>query len=324
MLVGVSLWLILAQPAVADPQVSAGDGFVIEAAPADGRVHDADGRALTTARVPVGGSLRGAGPWQLRSADGRVLLRVSGDSHLAVPESTVLRIERGEVHAEVQSGSPSPWRFSSPHADVRIRGTAFSLRVAERDTSLSVTAGVVEFQPVHQPAFPVRAGVTTHAEGADRVIWAPSDPRQLMPDWDYGSRGCVPAPDERQAFRGEAAPPAWGPPGSVVCFATADGEGLAAVPSGSRVAADLWIDPQMRGAVTVQGWELDARQNFQVFLTDLPRGRWVSVLVSVDDLKPVEPAPSVGPWRRPRTLLFMVGGSQSHGLWVARPRLLAP
>lgn len=298
--------------------------LIVTAAPAGGTVCDSQGQPLAGSGIPVGGSLRGNGRWELSSPDRRVTLSASGASRLAMLDATTVRLEQGELRVSATSGGSDLWRFVTPHAEARIIGTRFTLTVTDDATGLAVTNGVVSFLPNGGEAFPVAAGASSLAECQTRPLWLAAHPSETVPDGNVGTARILPGPDQRSGFCGEVLPQEDGTNDVAVAFAAPEGRPLAELPPGSRIVADLWLDPSTTEALTVQGWDLDAGQNYQIHMPDPPRGRWFSLNVPIADLAPVFPERAHGPLRRPRALMFVINGDQTGALWVARARLLAP
>lgn len=78
-------------------------------------------------------------------------VRLLGDSEtrIQVDSSTLakqIKLERGELVASVAKQTRGPMVFSTPHATATVRGTELRLVVAEANTQLDVTEGMVDFQ----------------------------------------------------------------------------------------------------------------------------------------------------------------------------------
>ena len=319
LIIGMGFWLI--EKAASPPSVPA---LVVTAAPAAGTIWNPQGQPLTGSVIPIGGSLSGSGQWELRSPDQRVTLSVSGATRLVMIDATTVRLDQGELSVSVTSGGPAPWRFVTPHAEARIIGTRFTLTVTDGATGLAVAAGIVSFQPTGGEAFPVAAGGSSLAELPAQRLWLAANFSEAVPEWSLATDRILSGPDQRLGFCGEVPQQTDEPSYVGVAFAAPGGRALAEVPPGSSIAADVWLDPRTSKPLTVQLWDLDAGQNYQTFLPDLPRGRWLSIQVPIAVLKPVFPERAHGPLRRPRALMFAVAGDKAGQLWVTRARLLAP
>lgn len=78
-------------------------------------------------------------------------IRLLGDSETVITaDSSTLakqvRLERGELVANVAKQTRGPMVFTTPHATATVRGTELRLVVAESNTQLDVTEGRVDFQ----------------------------------------------------------------------------------------------------------------------------------------------------------------------------------
>ena len=319
LIVGLSVWLI--EGAASPPAAPA---LIVTAAPAAGKIWNLQGQPLTGSVLPVGGTLSGSGEWELRSPDQRATLSVSGATRLAMIDATTVRLDHGELSVSVTSGGPAIWRFITPHAEARIIGTRFTLTVTDAATGLAVAEGIVSFQPTGGEAFPVAAGGSALTESPAQRLWLAANFSEAVPDWSVATDRILPGPDQRMGFCGVVPQQSTEPSYVGVAFAGPGGRPLAEVPPGSSIAADVWLDPGTSKPLTVQLWDLDAGQNFQTFLPDLPRGCWLSIHVPIADLKPVFPERAPGPLRRPRALMFALPGNKAGQLWVTRARLLAP
>jgi ferric-dicitrate binding protein FerR (iron transport regulator) len=115
------------------------------------RIVSADGRARPAAdgeRLQPGDTVRLEGEHdrtQLTFPDG-ARLALSGKTSLVVTDARAksVSLAEGELYADVP---PQPqgqgWTVASPHAEVRVVGTRFALRVGEGGTEVTVTEGVV-------------------------------------------------------------------------------------------------------------------------------------------------------------------------------------
>ncbi len=321
---GIGSWALWPRTAPSIAAPVAVPALIVTAAPAAGTIRDSQGQPLAGSVLPVGGSLSGSGRWELSSPDQRVTLSVSGDSRLAMADPTTVRLDQGELTASVPSGGSAPWPFVTPHAEARINGARFTLTVTDGATELAVAAGIVSFQPTGGEAFPVAAGASSLAESPARRLWYAAPPYETHPDRSVGTARILSGPDQRSGFRGVVLNQEDTTSDVAVAFASADGRPLAELPPGSRLAADLWLDPGTSGPVTVQGWDLDPGLTYQIALSNLPRGSWFSLNVPIADFRPVFPERTNGPLRRPRVLMFVVAGDQTGAVWVARARLLTP
>ncbi len=319
LMVGMGLWLI--EGAASPPAVPA---LIVTAAPAAGKIWNPQGQPLTGSVIPIGGSLSGSGQWELCSPDQRVKISVSGDTRLAMIDATTVRLSLGDLHASLTSAGPAPWRFTTPHAEAQSSDTRFTVTVTSSVTELAVADGTVSFQPQGGEAFAVAAGGRSLAESPAQCLWLAANFSEAVPDWSMASDRILPGPDQRLGFCGVVPQQSIEPSYVAVAFAAPGNSPLAELPPGSRIAADVWLDPGTSRPLTVQLWDLDAGQNYQFFLPDLPRGCWLSIHVPIADLRPVFPERAHGPVRRPRALLFAVAGDKAGQLWVTRARLLAP
>jgi ferric-dicitrate binding protein FerR (iron transport regulator) len=155
-----------------------------------------------------------AGSWLTLEYDDKTQMRLSGGSILALAAerrsgAKRVRLDRGELWADVARQSAGAMEISTPHAGATVLGTQFRLTVTADDTLLEVTEGLVRLSRLDRTdAVEVAAsqsGVGTD-EGVNRrdVEWPSNkdglvyafDPfvrripraRQGTSDWWYSSR----------------------------------------------------------------------------------------------------------------------------------------
>ena len=78
-------------------------------------------------------------------------VRILGDTltHLGSDSQTLakqVKLDRGELVASIAKQTRGPMVFTTPHATATVRGTELRIVVAEANTQLDVTTGVVDFQ----------------------------------------------------------------------------------------------------------------------------------------------------------------------------------
>ncbi len=64
----------------------------------------------------------------------------------------------GIATIKLQKGSYANFSLTTPHALIRVTGTAFSVTVTETKTTLSVQEGKVDFKPINKPIERIKAG----------------------------------------------------------------------------------------------------------------------------------------------------------------------
>lgn len=133
-----------------------------------GEAAQADGRALVVGdRLAVGVTLRtgAAGRVRLTCVDGSVLV-LADRSQLRIeaftagsggPRAAELLLEMGLLGQRVAPVAGGQWRVRTPSAVTAVRGTAFSVEVADdRATAVHVKTGEVDVAPVGVPPTAVR------------------------------------------------------------------------------------------------------------------------------------------------------------------------
>jgi len=107
-----------------------------------------------------GGNLREAvlrddlfkGDRLVTSDDGRLIIalegptqiKVNGNSELWVDNERFIRLVRGEIWGHV-AGQGRVFKVQTPHGDVTVTGTEFTVKIADRQTSVAVATGKVIF-----------------------------------------------------------------------------------------------------------------------------------------------------------------------------------
>ncbi|MFN3305083.1 MAG: FecR domain-containing protein [Roseateles sp.] len=139
-----------------------------EVAAVQGEALQADGRPLAAGdRLDVGATLRtgAAGRVRLRCSDGSVVvladrsqLRIVAYAAPARPSRAAeLLLELGLVGQRVTPQAGGSWRVRTPTAVTAVRGTEFSVEVADdRATAVHLRAGEVEVAPLDAPQATVR------------------------------------------------------------------------------------------------------------------------------------------------------------------------
>lgn len=314
------IWNHASYPALATAPVNV--GFAIDVA--EGTVlRDGGGHIIHAHTVALDAELHADGPWRLRSSDGLVDIELTGNSYLRVLDDRVVAVERGLATIAVQPGVDPPWRFPTPHADLRILGTRFVVTVEATRSRLAVIAGSVVFQPHGHDAVIVTAGSSAQAEDPRSLIWQALPERTHVEGWTAGSLRSLTGPFGRSAFHATALPRAWGTHAIGVAFAAGDVE-LVVTPQRARILADVWLPLSGDGTLTVQGWDRRAGHNVQAVLRDLPRGQWIAIEVPIADFRPVAPE-AAPPSERPlQTVMFVADGDDPTQFWVTRARIFLP
>lgn len=104
------------------------------------------------------------------------------------PDARRLELQRGEALFEVAKDPDRPFIVSSGELTVRAVGTAFAVRVTERDVNVTVTEGVVEVASRSEPPTKVTVHQRATTEDNSKIVVQPIEPevaeRQLA--WREG------------------------------------------------------------------------------------------------------------------------------------------
>jgi len=85
----------------------------------------------------------GANSWASLTAPGTTVLDLSGDTALRLQAPTTLLLERGTLSADVGKLPDRTWTFNTPHAEILVLGTRFSVHVTEQTTRVEMERGQV-------------------------------------------------------------------------------------------------------------------------------------------------------------------------------------
>jgi len=79
----------------------------------------------------------------------------------------------GKTAIKLEKGSYANFSLTTPHALIRVTGTAFTVEVTKTKTTLSVQEGQVDFKPINAPVEKIIAGENREAKITDKKELAP-------------------------------------------------------------------------------------------------------------------------------------------------------